>query len=243
MGWPSRSKYSKHLFMMKSSTVAVHLPETVPLSRPHFRRMLARHGSVIVKPSNGSGGKGVLFVSRRGRACLIQSGRSRRVLRTVDHGYAFVARQSRHQIIQKAIPLASVNRRLFDLRVMVQRKRGGNWVVTGKLAKVAGQGYKITNVRRSSGHVVPLGTVISRSPHLQTAALRSYEKRINLLAVRAANRLGVHYPGLRIVGFDMAFDQSGRIWIIEANFSPAVSLFLKLKNRAMYRTVMAYKKP
>jgi len=40
----------------------------------------------------------------------------------------------------------------------------------------------------------------------------------------------------------MGLDRNGRVWIIEANFKPMKRLFLKLKDKSMYRKIVAYSK-
>jgi len=44
-----------------------------------------------------------------------------------------------------------------------------------------------------------------------------------------------------LLGLDIGIDTSGKPWIIEANFTPAKSLFLKLKEKSMYHRIMSYK--
>ena len=69
--------------------------------------------------------------------------------------------------------LATKNGRPFDLRVMVQRHPNAHWQVTGMLAKVAGKGFIVTNIRRSGGKVVTVENAIRHSElqDMQTSAL------------------------------------------------------------------------
>jgi D-alanine-D-alanine ligase-like ATP-grasp enzyme len=135
-----------------------------------------------------------------------------------------------------------VNGRPFDIRVVVQRRRhSGRWKVTGKVAKVAGNGYIVTNISRSKGTVLPVKTAISKSS-LGGLSADSLLSRIKRVAILAAERLRKIYPDQRIYGMDIGLDHRGDVWIIEANRRPILSHFLKLKDKTMYRRIQAYKK-
>ncbi|MDI4649689.1 hypothetical protein KB449_32475 [Cohnella sp. F6_2S_P_1] len=56
--------------------------------------------------------------------------------------------KGRGYIVQRRLQLARIQRKPFDIRVMVQRKKGhsSNWNTTGSYAKVAARGYLVTNV-------------------------------------------------------------------------------------------------
>ena len=46
---------------------------------------------------------------------------------------------------------------------MVQRHPNSEWQVTGMLAKVAGKGFIVTNIRRSGGKVVTVENALEHS--------------------------------------------------------------------------------
>ncbi|MDN4092059.1 hypothetical protein QYF48_04375 [Brevibacillus agri] len=136
--------------------------------------------------------------------------------------------------MQQGISLARVNSSLFDVRVMVQRKSGQPWVVAGK-------GYIITNIKRSGGKVLPLSTAIWRS-NIRGASSSAIVSRLQQVALLAAKRLARYYTRQRVFGFDMGINANGRVWIIEANLRPDISLFQKLADKSMYRTILAYRR-
>src|SRR5690606_24657147 len=120
------------------------------------------------KPIYGSGGEGVVFVTKRdsGAKYEVHVGSRRKTFRKRSSANRYVRRKtgSRKRLVQRKISLARIDGRPFDLRVIIQRRRGASkWKVTGKLAKVAGPGYHITNIRRSHGKVLPFSTAVRRS--------------------------------------------------------------------------------
>lgn len=238
----SESKLTKYYVLRASSAIAGALPRTRPFSKRALYDFLKRYRKVIAKPASGSGGAGVILISSRGRSSYrVQRGAKRRSVKGKLSAYRYLrSKIGTRYLLQKGISLARIQGRPFDVRVMVQRHPGSRWVVTGMLAKVAGRGYIITNVKRSGGRVLPLRTAISRAS-IRGASSDAIIARLRSIALLAAKRLATYYTRQRVFGLDMGIDGNGKVWIIEANLRPDISLFLKLSDKQMYRTILSYK--
>lgn len=238
----SESKLTKYYVLRASSALVGTLPRTRPFSKRALYDFLNRYRKVIAKPASGSGGAGVIMISSRGKSSYrVQRGARRRSIRGKQDTYRYLrSKIGTRYLLQKGISLARINGRPFDVRVMVQRQPGSHWVVTGMLAKVAGRGYIITNVKRSGGRVLPLRTAISRAS-IRSSSADAIIARLRRIALRAARRLATYYTHQRVFGLDMGIDADGKVWIIEANLRPDISLFLKLADKQMYRTIVSYK--
>ncbi|MFM1654550.1 YheC/YheD family protein [Brevibacillus sp. B_LB10_24] len=237
----SMNKWRKHQILQKDPLLAAALPPTRLFTKRHFFDFLARFSTVIIKPNTGKQGMGVIMVSALGKQRYsVHSGANRRILSGPGNAYRHVKMlvKSRPCLIQRRIHLAEVNGRPFDVRVMVQRPVGSAWKVTGKLAKVAGPGFIITNTARSRGKVLPIHAAIQNSS-LKTLSPALLAKKINRISLRSAAKLQSSYRWISIVGMDVGVDKQGNVWIIEANFFPALSLFRKLKDKRMYWTILA----
>lgn len=234
-------KMKKYHILAKSGRIRSSLPVSRYFNREAMDALLAGGRSVVIKPTGGSGGKGVLFVKPEGDGRYrIRSGTKTTAVRGRDALYRHVrarTKQRRH-LIQRKIPLATVDGRPFDVRVMVQRKRtsGSKWKVTAKLVRIAGRGYWITNTARSKGRVTTFTDAIRRSD-IREAGAGGLESRIDRLCLRAVRRLHGHCPSLHTVGLDIGVDRNGKPWIIEANFTPNKSLFKRLKDKSLYRRI------
>ncbi|HJV47160.1 MAG TPA: YheC/YheD family protein [Bacillota bacterium] len=228
-------KYAKYKVLMKETDLHPYLPETTMFTPSNFWRLMNKYQDVILKPTGGGGGSGVIRVGQLGQdQYVIHTSRmSRKVVgqQTAFH-YLKTMMQKRAYIIQQRISLAKYKGRLLDIRVMVQRRIGRPWDITGRLVKVAGSGFIITNTARSGGYVLPLESVTDAKVINQ----------LDTVALLATKTLTSEYRGLRMVGMDMALDSNGNIWIIECNFRPAVSLFKKLKDKRMYHRILSYMK-
>lgn len=232
--------------MMKSSRVTPHLPETKLFKKSSFWHMLNKYGQVIVKPVLGSRGARVKMITALGNGTYqFHLENSKTDFHSKEDLYAFVLnhirRSGREHLIQRRINLATINSRPFDVRAIVQRKKTASpWQVTGLVAKVAGEGYIVTNITRSKGTVMHLRSAIRRSS-LNARSSDALNKKIKRVALLSANHLGKLYFGHRIFGLDMGLDKKGRVWVIEANLKPLLSHFRKLGNQKMYRRIMSFK--
>ncbi|NQX58827.1 YheC/YheD family protein [Paenibacillus qinlingensis] len=237
----STSKWTKHKILRRSKRLNAHLPETEWLSENSFMRLISKYGQVIIKPTGSYGGNGVIQVRSSGNSSYeVQDGSRTRTYADQDAISTFIKKKANNStIVQQRIPLATKHGRPFDLRVMVQRHPKADWQVTGMLAKVAGKGYIITNIRRSGGRVVTVEKAIQGSElqNMQTSALLAELRSVALLA---ADQLAPSYRWVKTMGIDMAFDKQGRVWIIEVNFAPMLELFLKLPNKSAYHTIKSF---
>jgi len=59
------SKIKKFRILAESGRIRPHLPDTRPFSREALDSFLDRYRRVVVKPTGGSGGQGVLFVTKK----------------------------------------------------------------------------------------------------------------------------------------------------------------------------------
>ncbi|RKN79162.1 YheC/YheD family protein [Paenibacillus ginsengarvi] len=233
------NKWTKYKLLRRSSRLASALPRTSRLTRRSLNSYLERFGKVIIKPSNSAGGSRVIQISPVGNGRYeVHDGKRTSTVKGRRAVYAYAQRKTKggKPIVQRRIALARVNGKPFDVRVMVQKKRKSRWTVTGTLAKIAGPGYIITNTARSNGKVVPVSTAIRRSGLRPGSRIKG---KLKSTAMKAVRQLHKYYP-IDTVGMDMGVDTKGKVWIIEANFKPAKSLFRKLKDKSAYRRIMSY---
>jgi hypothetical protein len=199
-----------------------------------------KYGKVLLKPSGGGGGAGILqlvplggerYRIHAGKRLLYAEGKEKtvNVLKSLFRPKLY--------LLQPCLSLGRIGGRPFDIRVMVQRMDSRHpWKVTGWLAKLAGPGFVVTNIARSRGKVLPLRAAIRLSNIPASPDLFLNIRRLSLAAARC---LGKTYPTLREIGLDLGVDTEGKLWIIEANFRPALSLFLKLPSRSQYQKIKA----
>ena len=232
------SKWRLHQHYSRSSSLRAYLPPTAILSRKSLARYLSRYRSVYVKPDREHMGRGVTRVWKEGgRFSIVRvKGKVRRAA-SIGDVYRYIRQKSGNSryIVQKTIPLAKVNGRRFDIRVMMMRNGSGSWEYAGMLAKVAGKGSIITNVRRGGGYAVKVGTALA--PFLSASKRDAVQKRLVQLSYRICRHFD-RFKRSSQIGVDFGVDRTGRIYLIEVNYDyPSHGLFLRLKDKTYYRKI------
>jgi hypothetical protein len=240
-----RDKLKVFKFMKQSKEISGHLPETQKLTKSSLWNFMKNHGDIIVKPNSGRRGRGVIRATSIGKdAYKIHTENIRKIVHGKERTYRYIkgTTGSRSYIVQRRIPLATVDKRPMDVRIIVQRKKNSDtWKVTANIIKVAGEGYIVTNIKRSKGTVLPIKSALRKSS-LKDHSERALVSKVKRVALQSAKELSKLYPHHRIFGFDMGLDREGRAWIIEANRFPMMSHFRKLKDKTMYQQIMKYKR-
>ncbi|KRE33942.1 YheC/YheD family protein [Paenibacillus sp. Soil522] len=252
----TKDKWGKFKVLNGSKKLVPFLPATLRMTKQALWELIDKYGTVMLKPCVGHSGYGVIQVCKKKNDQLEIHAKYKKVtldgkkqtfnaLKKGIRNYKYFVQhrlkkgiRSYKYIVQRRIPLAEITNRPFDLRVMVQRKKHSEWKVTGMLAKVANEGYVITNVTNT---ILPAKKAIQQSS-IKISSWQELLPKIHKISLQAAQRLGDFYPFQRTIGFDIGLDHKAKIWIIEANFAPSTRDFLLLKDKSIYRRIMSYKK-
>ncbi|SHF39486.1 YheC/D like ATP-grasp [Seinonella peptonophila] len=244
MNRASEDKFTKYRFLSQSPALLPHLPETHLFNQHTFAYMLHKYQQIIVKPIGKGGGFGVIQISAQGdNQYKVHIENKTRIIQGLSDTYHYVKHLTGplRYLIQRRIPLAQINNRPFDIRVIVQRKKRSHvWKVTGTAAKVAGKGFIVTNNTRSKGTLLPLSVAIQRAISQRTIHENPIGN-IKQTSIKIVSRLSRLYPPHRIYGLDIGLDHHGRIFLIEANKYPSMSHFIKLKDYSTYRRIQSIK--
>jgi glutathione synthase/RimK-type ligase-like ATP-grasp enzyme len=240
----SLGKWTKHKLLSKEEQLVAFLPETKLLTEKTFEEFLTKYGEAIVKPSKGSLGKGVFKVTDIGNEHYeIHGSNQKEVIIGKTEAFRYVRenvrklkkRRKRKIIIQQFIPLAKKGEHPFDIRMMLQKK-DGEWIISGRAAKVAAKGYFITNAAREVMHVEEIIHKSTINPFLMRT--RRIIRRLETVSLLVANTLEEHYPDKNEMGIDVGIDDNGKVWIIEVNMTPSIFLFEILRDRRMIGEIL-----
>lgn len=233
-------KWRLHRFYLKSPAIRKHLPPTAIYRARTLRSFMGKYRSVYIKPDREHQGKGILkaWKTRKGYACVLQRGAAVKY-GTVVALYKGIKKKSLPQryIVQKAIPLAQIRGRAFDLRVMMMRNQHRRWQYFGMYSKVAGPTSIVTNISSSRGYVTTFEHAMKRSLGYSGAAAEHIKKRLIRLSYQICNHAGkIKYYDK--IGIDFAIDTKANIWVIEVNFTyPGFKGFSRLPDKTDYRRI------
>ena len=124
--------------------------------------------------------------------------------------------KGRQYVIQQGISLIKYEGHKTDVRVLLQKNRSGFWIVAGMFANIAFKDSTITNYHEAKG-VIYKELYSKLIENMQSVP--SYEQ-ISEKAIFFAKHVEKAFGEFGELGLDIAIDQNGDIWFIEANTMP-----------------------
>jgi hypothetical protein len=217
------------------------LPETKRASSGNFIEMMEKHRELIIKPSRGSLGGGVVMVEKKDdKIWEVHYNQKREAF---ANEWPEIIRKkvlNKSYIIQERIPLLEYQGCPFDLRVSVQKNGLGEWQVTGVVGKVAKIGNYVTNVAKG-------GTCRTLPELLNDFSDLDYNEvyhSIEDFSIKAVMELNKYFPYLADVGLDIGLTNEGFPMFIECNGRDLRITFGKAKMhevwKATYTTPISY---
>jgi hypothetical protein len=216
----SYGKWSKYQMMLEEETLHYYLPDTLLFSEDHFWELVEAYGSVVIKPSEGAKGYGVVQVTKLEEDRFAIHTEGNRIIfgKRFLQDYLMQKRFRRKlHIIQETIPLARIDGSPFDIRVVARKERqSGSWRITGKYVRLAADRFFATNVAKE---ILTIEEAVDRAG-LKQIDINHLNRILDRISFTAAARIGEYYPEARILGFDIALTESATLCIIEANLRP-----------------------
>jgi hypothetical protein len=233
---PFNDKMRKTLVLLNDPEVKDYVPMTDWFTEQKAKEMIKTYPSLFIKPNKGRIGIGVMRLRRIGNSQYeLHYQDKAETYETIDQALAALKTKlipSKKYLIQQGIDLATVLERPFDFRV-VMHKFNGKWEKSAWCAKISPPKLIVTNHAKG-------GIIISAEQAL--AANKSnfnYKKAVNELneiCYKICSVFDSHFSFCK-VGLDMAIDNNGHIWFIEANTSPDQAMFRKLGDPRIYNEI------
>lgn len=236
------SKWVKTQLLLRDSYISRYIPDTRKFNSRNLERMMYDYGMVYVKPERGTYGKGVIRAKRGDNQSFIyQQNEKVRSFSTFNAFYTSLSKRThgKSYLIQKGIHLLKHKKRRFDIRVMVQLSPKGVWEATGVIGRL-GHPRKIVTNYHSGGKPMAIDRLLSSN--LTESQQIKLIQELHELGIRIARHFQKMYPKITKIGVDIGLDRRLIPWIIEVNMNPDPYIFNQLKDKAMYKKVMRYRR-
>lgn len=236
------SKWKKTQWLLKDSYCRKYVPRTLPFNQKNLSAMLDDYSTVFFKPTNGSGGINIIRIRKTDKGYLTQMNATKTSYASKTHLYQDLNRfaGSRSYLLQKGIRLAKSEGKPFDIRVMVQKTRQGNWVSTALFTKVGKPGKVATNYNQ--GGSVRTFSRTMKGTDFSATFTSQLESKLQKLGVAVGKNFDRHHKGFKELGLDVALDSKGGIWILEVNTRPQIYPLKAFKNKSLYHKILSYGK-
>nr|WP_246421580.1 YheC/YheD family protein [Texcoconibacillus texcoconensis] len=214
-------KWDLYKELSNDTHIKRHLPHTV-ISRSikDIKQMVSNHSFVFIKSNYGSGSREVMSIEKI-KAGYIVNYYERGLKREVINQWSKVDELiktfmgNKQFLIQEGVKSLGYKGKTFDTRVLVQKDHWGNWQVTYNYVRVASENYSITTIDRDVHDYQDIyAAVHEENPLIPT------DKEVRDIAIKIVKAIEEKYGSLGEIGLDIAIDQLGYIYLLEANSKP-----------------------
>jgi len=229
--------------LLKSPLIRANMPETALLTADtDLDEWLRRHKTVFLKPSRGSGGRGILRVERdlreykvtRGNQSETLSGREWR--RLID---SLLQPDSSKYLIQQGLSLLAFENRKVDIRVLLHRDANLNWQAVATVPRLGDTGQIVTNLQQG-GETRTLDWLTQQT---QGIGIELPSRTIiENVAVGAAEAMTRIRPNLAFLGIDIAPDDQGHLWLLDINPRPGRKVLKDEDKRFAFQCLIGFAK-
>ncbi|MDX8045908.1 YheC/YheD family protein [Gracilibacillus sp. S3-1-1] len=212
---------TKQYRLIKSSDMFkdIVIPYITTNQPENIMNFLAKHSTIILKPSRGMKGENIYKVTKleNGEFLCVYQTEEKRI--TYDEFYQFLYSliSKKKYICQKYIETIDENGKPFDVRIRLEKNVDGEWETVVNLVRIAGKQKVVSNVAQG-------GYVAELSSFLQVNYPDNLEK-INKKIIQIGENLPLHIEettgkNLSSLGIDVGIDPHGSIYLFEINTSP-----------------------
>ncbi|WP_274362064.1 YheC/YheD family protein [Paenibacillus thermotolerans] len=233
------SKWRVHQIVRESPLLRKYLPPTILMTDSKSLLDYAeRHRSIIVKPVDSSQGKGIVSIKR------FQEGRSnpqfqvteymterlvrinqvydgKKMLRWIES--KFMRRRRRH-VVQRMLPIATIDGAVFDIRVIMQKSITNEWFCAGIECRLADPTKEIANLS-AGGSALSLEEAVNRMDRIRMDPDRLKDEILFFCKEFCRWMDQLRGQSFAEYGLDLALDRNAKLWFIEANFRPGCKGF------------------
>ncbi|MGM0882010.1 MAG: YheC/YheD family protein [Bacillota bacterium] len=226
-------------YLSASVELEQHIPQTVSFSLAQLEEMIGSYSTLYVKPDIGSHGIGIFKLKRLTEGFelykIVKKKQMMNQYETLTDVFDRInAASSAKLIIQRGVELDRVNGRPYDIRAMVQRKKGGIWTVTGFLVKVGAADKIVTNYHQ--GGTIYTMNKLGKLQGLSASQTQLRIQTLTLTALKIGRLLSEKQSGMHEMGIDFAYDVEQQLWVLEVNSNrPQFGPLKRLDRRAYDR--------
>jgi hypothetical protein len=224
------NKWEIYRLLQQHPAALPYLPEThCSPTEETVKMMLEKYSNVYVKPANGSLGLGVYQIiqekNRKAYYCRYRDEYEQNRLRKFESlsllwNEIFTHKALKNYIVQQGIQLIQHKERQVDFRIHTNKNQNGEWQISAIAAKAAGKGSVTTHL--NNGGTVKTLEEVFENEHERYVMTEKLKKAALTLSQCLEEKMGA---AIGEIGFDLGVDQTGNIWMFEANSKPGRSIF------------------
>lgn len=235
LGHGLKGKWSVYQILSNNNNFLKHLPKTSPYKNTQQLIKWLKYFPVILKPTGGSHGIGVIKVIHHKNKYEIigRNFNNKKIHQIFNNQEQFIKWiqsfiKGKRFLIQRFVNLTNSKDQPYDIRVLVQKNQQGDWENIGMAARV-GEASNITSNLHGGGKVQSTTDLLTHEFGKEKS--KKIINQINELSRLLPPYIESIHGRLFELGLDMGVDRQGKVWIIEVNSKPGRSAFALLGNK------------
>lgn len=246
LGFGLPNKWIVYETLKKDDALSSYLPEThVIQSVSNIKQFLLKNNSCLLKPINGSGGKGIIAVHYENKKVMItyHKGLDKKTkqFHTLSQFESFcqsLLKQNTY-LIQPLLNLIDAHGYPFDIRIFLQKNKNGQWELVGKGIRKGYYGSFLSNLN-SGGESISYDQWLTSLSATQKII---FEDEIHTICEKLPYFLEENIDHLFELGLDIGLAKDGSVWILDINSKPGRKLLLQTEQKLeekLYTAPLAY---
>ncbi|PKM83379.1 MAG: hypothetical protein CVU89_01100 [Firmicutes bacterium HGW-Firmicutes-14] len=224
------NKLDFYTAIYKDNFLKNYLPESrLCTDASDIEYLLKKYGKIFIKPVTGMRGRGIVTASLDSNGVKCQYMVKGKVLeKEMTNPCQFLnlfetlVHPWRRYIIQEAISIMEYEGQPFCFRIMVCKNGNGQWLVPAIFTNAAIGNSFLTNHAAGASIFVPLTNLFNDINSRLETTKENFINSLVELAIKTAVALDERYGPLGELGLDVVVDQSGRLYLLEANGNPGM---------------------
>jgi hypothetical protein len=243
-GLPAKSEVYETL--LEHPVLSPYIPKTEKAqSSSHILQTLLKENTILLKPDNGSQGRGIMVVSIYKKQVKVQSqfGKDLSEVSFRDeasfHKWMTRRMEKGSLLIQPLLNIRNDEEKPFDIRVLLQKDENGLWKEAGRGIRQAKNGHILTNISQGAKVLSFDEGLHGFSPFQRNFVREEIDSLIPLIPVA----LEKAFSPLLELGIDVCIDRRGAIWILDMNSKPGRKIVVGTspeQEEELYRRPLAY---
>lgn len=220
------SKADVHQLLHLEEHILPYLPDTAIANHSNIANLCMKYSTLFIKPTHGSQGRQIIQIKKTaiGYEAAYSSGLDSENKRLYESIEDFLISFNKHMperqyIVQQGISLLSYHNRPLDFRILCHKNSQNLWNVTSTVARISNEKQFVSNLAQGGEVMKPISLLtqlFDRNTAIQQLAL------MKELATEVCTIIDQKTYGLfGELGIDLGVDESGGLWIIEANSKPS----------------------
>ncbi len=235
VGYGLKNKWTIHSHLTRSSVLLPHIPFTIRLRDEAKALDIAKqYGSVMIKPSNGSKGRGISRLSFDNGTFTFEQDRKVRLTskKIIEKKIKEMLKKEKY-IAQRWLDLRDHKGQVYDIRSLMQKDGTAEWHISGMAVRRGDQGKITSNLHQGGSAFKVLPFLAEQFSNEKAEEL---VKEIGRLSLYISSFLERSYRiQLAELGIDFAVDRKGNIWIIEVNIKPGRTILKYIYSHEVYK--------